>query len=150
MTAKTRLATAQNPLAQEQLCRRIEDIGADIKALDEAIAQIAKQRGTLEERIRRLMTIPGIGRLTATTMLIDMQELGNLDSKKISALAGHAPMTQQSGKWQGKKRIAGGRASFPRAIYMPALTPSLQSVSTVTFMSSISGFSRRARQRRWP
>ena len=94
VTAKTWLATAQNPLVQEQLCRRIEDIGADIKALDDAIAQIAKQRGTLEERIRRLMTIPGIGRLTATTMLIDMPELGHLDSKKIAALAGLAPMTQ--------------------------------------------------------
>jgi transposase len=67
------------------------------------------------------MTIPGIGRLTATTMLIDMPELGYLDSKKITALAGLAPMTQQSGKWQGKERITGGRSSIRRAIYMPAL-----------------------------
>jgi len=44
VTAKTRLTTAQNPLVQEHLCRRIEDIGADIKALDDAIAQIAKRR----------------------------------------------------------------------------------------------------------
>lgn len=121
VTAKTRLATALNPLVREQLARRIEDIGADIQALDEVIAQIARQRGTLEERIRRLMTIPGIGRLTATSMLIDMPELGYLESKKITALAGLAPMTQQSGKWQGKERITGGRASIRRAIYMPAL-----------------------------
>lgn len=121
VTAKTRLATALNPLVREQLCRRIDDIGADIESLDEAIAQIAKQRGTLEARIRRLMTIPGIGRLTATTMLIDMPELGHLDSKKIAALAGLAPMTQQSGKWQGKERITGDRSSIRRAIYMPAL-----------------------------
>ncbi|WP_423208300.1 hypothetical protein [Paracoccus yeei] len=60
VTAKTRLATALNPLVREQLGRRIEDIGADIQALDEVIAQIARQRGTLEERIRRLMTIPGL------------------------------------------------------------------------------------------
>lgn len=121
VTAKTRLATARNPLVREQLGRRIEDIGADIQALDEVIAQIARQRGTLEERIRRLMTIPGIGRLTATTMLIDMPELGHLEGKKITALAGLAPMTQQSGKWQGKERITGGRSSIRRAIYMPAL-----------------------------
>lgn len=121
VTAKTRLATAQSQLVQDQLCRRIDDIGADIRALDEAIAQIARQRGTLEERIRRLMTIPGTGRLTATTMLIDMPELGHLESKKIAALAGLAPMTQQSGKWQGKERITGGRSSMRRAIYMPAL-----------------------------
>ena len=42
VTAKTRLATALNPLVREQLGRRIEDIGADIQALDEIIAQIAK------------------------------------------------------------------------------------------------------------
>ncbi len=121
VTAKTRLATAINPLIREQLHRRIDDILTDIEALDVVIAQIAKTRGTLEDRIRRLMTIPGIGRLTATTMLIDMPELGHLDSKKIAALAGLAPMTQQSGKWQGKERITGGRASLRRAIYMPAL-----------------------------
>ena len=121
ITAKTRLATAINPLVREQLCRRIDNIGADIQALDEVIAQIAKHRGNLEKRICRLMTIPGIGRLTATTMLIDMPELGHLDSKKIAALAGLAPMTQQSGKWQGRERINGGRSSLRRAIYMPAL-----------------------------
>ena len=49
-----------------------------------------------------------------------MPELGQIDSKKIAGLAGLAPMTQQSGKWQGKERIAGGRASLRRAIYMPA------------------------------
>lgn len=121
VTAKTRLATAINPLIQEQLCRRIDNILADIKAVDEVIAQIAKTRSSLEERIRRLMTIPGIGRLTATTILIDMPELGHLDSKKIAALAGLAPMTQKSGKWQGKERIIGGRATLRRAIFMPAL-----------------------------
>jgi transposase len=59
ITAKTRLATASNPLVKDQLCRRIDDIDTDIKALDQVIAQIAQQRGTLDERIRRLMTIPG-------------------------------------------------------------------------------------------
>lgn len=117
VTAKTRLATALNPLVREQLGRRIEDISADIQALDEVIAQIAKQRGTLEERIRRLMTIPGIGRLTATTMLIDMPELGYLDGKKITALAGLAPMTQQSGKWQGKERITGAVINSARNLH---------------------------------
>lgn len=48
-------------------------------------------------------------------------ELGHLEGKKITALAGLAPMTQQSGKWQGKERITGGRSSIRRAIYMPAL-----------------------------
>ena len=83
VATKTRLATAINPLIQRQLNRRIGDIIADIKALDDEIAQIAKTCGSLADRIARLTTIPGIGRLTATTMLIGMPELGHLDSKKI-------------------------------------------------------------------
>ena len=54
------------------------------------IALIAKQQGTLEKRIRRLMTIPGIGRLTPITTLIDISELEQLGNKKIAALAGLA------------------------------------------------------------
>lgn len=98
VTAKTQLATALNPLAREQLGRGLEDISADIQALDEAIAQIIRQRGTLEERTRRLVSIPGIGRLTATTMLIDMPEPRYPEGKKITALDGLAPMTQKAGK----------------------------------------------------
>jgi hypothetical protein len=33
-------------------------------------------------------------------------------------------MSRQSGKWQGKERIKGGRAFLRRAIYMPALVAS--------------------------
>ena len=54
-------------------------------------------------------------------MLIDMPELGKLDGKQVASLAGLAPISQQSGKWQGKERIQGGRATLRRALYMPAL-----------------------------
>jgi len=145
VTAKTRLATAINPLIRDQLHRRIDDIATDIEAVDEVIAQIAKTRGALEDRMRRLMTIPGIGRLTATTMLIDMPELGHLDSKKIAALAGLAPMTQRSGKWQGKECIVGGRASLRRAIYMPAWS---RSASMMICALCIFIFSKQEKQRR--
>lgn len=99
----------------------MDDIAAGLKAIDRVIAQTAKTRCALEDRIRRLMTIPGIGRLTANTMLIDLPELGRLEGKKIAALIGLVPMTQQSGKWQGKERIIGGRPSLRRALYMPAM-----------------------------
>lgn len=121
ITARTRRATAVNPLIRAQVCRRIPDTCSDIKALDDIIAQIARQRGTRKDRIRRLMTIPGIGRSTGTTMLINMPEPGHLDSRKIAALAGLAPMTPHSGPWQGKAQINGGRSLIQQAILMPAL-----------------------------
>jgi hypothetical protein len=44
-----------------------------------------------------------------------------LDSKQVTSLAGLAPMSQSSGKWQGKARIQGGHPNLRHAIFMPAL-----------------------------
>jgi transposase len=54
-------------------------------------------------------------------------QLGNsgfamtLEGKQAASLAGLATFSRQSGKWQGKERIQGGRTFLRRAIYMPAL-----------------------------
>ena len=53
------------------------------------------------------------------SMLIDMPEPGHIEGKKITAFAGFAPMTQQSGKWQCNERITRDRSSIRCAIYMP-------------------------------
>ena len=44
-----------------------------------------------------------------------------LSGKQAAKLAGLAPISRQSGKWQGEERIRGGRASVRRAIYLPAV-----------------------------
>lgn len=53
--------------------------------------------------------------------LIEMPELGTLSGKQAASLAGLAPVSRQSGKWQGHERIRCGRAELRRAFYMPAL-----------------------------
>jgi transposase len=65
-----------------------------------------------------------IAKTTAYSMTIEMPELGALEGKEAASLAGLAPFSRQSGKWQGKERIKGGRRNFRRAIYMPALVAS--------------------------
>ena len=59
--------------------------------------------------LQHLKSIPGIGPVTAAAMLIECPEPGALDRKQVAALAGLAPMTQQSGQWRGKAFIQGGR-----------------------------------------
>lgn len=65
-----------------------------------------------------LKSVPGIGKVTAMTLAIDLPELGTLSRKKIAALAGVAPLNRDSGKSSGKRRIWGGRASVRTALYM--------------------------------
>jgi transposase len=50
-----------------------------------------------------------------------MPELGGLGHGEAASLAGLAPVTRQSGTWQGRAAIRGGRAGLRRALYMPAL-----------------------------
>jgi len=55
-----------------------------------------------------LRTAKSVGRVTATTLLADLPELGQLDRKEIAALVGVAPMNRDSGKKRGySKRLQG-------------------------------------------
>ena len=73
------------------------------------------------ERFEILVSIPGIGALTAITMLIEMRELGQLDNKQVASLAGLAPIARDSGQYRGRRHIRGGHAILRQALYMPAL-----------------------------
>ena len=65
--------------------------------------------------------MPGVGRVTAATLLADLPELGDRNRQEIAALAGVAPYNKDSGVRRGKRRIFGGRASVRRTLYMAAL-----------------------------
>jgi transposase len=71
-----------------------------------------------------LQSVPGIGPITARTLLAELPELGTLDRRAIAALVGVAPFNRDSGRWRGHRHIAGGRASVRASIYMAALVAS--------------------------
>ncbi|MEP7172071.1 MAG: transposase, partial [Aestuariivirga sp.] len=89
--------------------------------IDAAMAGKVAQDEAMSQRLAILVSIPGIAEVTALAILVEMPELGALDGKQAASLAGLAQVSRQSGKWQGKERIRGGRALLRRAIYMPAL-----------------------------
>ncbi len=64
--------------------------------------------------------IPGIGQLTAITLLIDMPEISGMDHKQAARLAGPAPVSQSWEKWPGNARIQTGRAQLRKALNRPA------------------------------
>ena len=47
--------------------------------------------------------------VTAAAMLTLLPEIGTLQRKQMASLTGLAPITRQSGQWQGKSFIGGGR-----------------------------------------
>lgn len=119
--ARARLATATYPLLRKQAALRLRQVERDIAQIDAAIETTIAADETLSEKADILVSIPGIAKITAYAMLIEMPELGSLNGKQAASLAGLAPISRQSGKWQGKERIQGGRACLRKAIYLPAV-----------------------------
>ena len=97
-----------------QVERQIAELDAEITARIEAQEAMARSRDIL-------CSMPGVGAVTAAALLILMPEIGTLGRKEVASLAGLAPITRQSGQWQGKSFIGGGRKPLRDALYMPAL-----------------------------
>lgn len=116
-----RLKTQSLTLVCQQTKARIDQITRQLKALQQDIdarLQDCPQRARAQAILR---SIPGIGKVAAAAILIEMPEIGALQKKRPASLTGLAPMTRQSGKWQGKASIQGGRKHLRDALYMPAL-----------------------------
>lgn len=118
---KNRQKVLTVPLLKRQNRSRLRHIEAQLAAVDQAIEAAIVEQAELAQRMQILLTIPGISKLTAFALLIEMPELGTLNEKQAASLAGLAPITRQSGSWTGRAFIRGGRSSLRQALYMPAL-----------------------------
>jgi transposase len=105
-----------------------KSIKIHIKWLEKAISVI---NDDLDSQIRNspswrekddlLKSVPGVGKVVSTTLLIELPELGQLNRRKIAALVGVAPLNRDSGTMRGKRIVWGGRAKLRTVLYMAAL-----------------------------
>jgi transposase len=109
------------PLLKRQNLEQLRQIDAQIEAIDREQATLVAKQQSLKARFDILLSIPGLGAVSVLAMLIDMPELGSLQPRQAASLSGLAPLTRQSGNWQGRSCIQGGRAALRQALYMPAL-----------------------------
>lgn len=119
--AKNRAKAITLSLLEKQNKKRLADIDAKIEEIDAAIEQRIESDPLLARRFEILLSIPGVSKITAFALLIEMPELGGLEGGQASSLAGLAPVQRQSGAWKGHAFIRGGRAFLRQALYMPAL-----------------------------
>ena len=119
--ALNRQQQVRHRLLKQQHKRRLAQLDRHLAAIDTEIGKRLAEDEGLARRAEILTSIPGVSRITAAGLLTQMPELGRLDAKAIASLAGLAPVTRQSGAWQGRSFIQGGRARARRLLYMPAL-----------------------------
>jgi transposase len=119
---KNQLVAAQVSMLRRQLQKRIDRLDKDIKELEREIQARIKADPGLERRYTILLSVPGIGKTVAATLVARLAELGCLTDKQITMLAGLAPIADQSGKHQGKRVVFGGRGSVRRMLYLSAVS----------------------------
>lgn len=106
---------------RQSIARLLKALEKELSALDRDINDSVRSSPAWREKEDLLKSVPGIGDVTARTLIAQMPELGTLSRRQIAALAGLAPYTRQSGQWRGKSFIGGGRAGIRTALFMGAL-----------------------------
>lgn len=109
------------PTERDSIERHIVWLDAEIAAVEKACLELVRADTNLSEQSARLRSIPGVGPVTAFTLLALMPELGNASPKAMAALAGLAPFNVDSGMQRGQRHIRGGRKRVRDALYMAAL-----------------------------
>jgi len=117
----------------ESVQRVIALLSGEIEQLDKAIEAQIQGNERQRAKVARLRTPPGVGPVTAATLVALLPELGQLTGRQIAALVGLAPFNRDSGAQRGRRCISGGRARVRTVLYMAALTarrydPHLQAV----------------------
>lgn len=109
---------------KKSLARLICALEKELNELDGEIDDSVRGSSAWREKEDLLASVPGVGSITARTLIAELPELGTLDRKRIASLAGLAPYVRQSGTWKGKSMIGGGRKSVRGVLFMAALVAS--------------------------
>jgi transposase len=118
---KNRLPQAL-PALRSGIRDHIEWLRRQIADTTDGLRQALEQSPAWQVRCDLLKTAPGIGDITAMTLIAELPELGALNRKQIAALVGLAPLNRDSGLYQGRRAIWGGRTTVRTALYMAALS----------------------------
>jgi transposase len=106
--------------------RAARSIHSVVKLLDKQIASVDRhiddhmdrhfkaQRGLLD-------SVKGVGPVTILTLTAALPELGKLGRRQIAKLVGVAPLADDSGARQGRRRTWGGRSQVRAVVYMAAI-----------------------------
>jgi transposase len=107
---------------QRHLDAHIAWLEEALRRLDHDLTTLVRSTPAWREADDLLRSVPGIGPVTASTLIADLPELGRLDRRRIAALAGLAPFARDSGTFRGRRMIAGGRPHIRRVLYMATLS----------------------------
>ena len=115
-----RLDKGASAAVVESTKRHIAWLDAEIAQLEKEYKEALQGSTPLAQRAALYRTVPGVGPLTAATLVAFLPELGRWDSKALTSLVGLAPWSRDSGRKRGQRAIRGGRGIVRKALYLCA------------------------------
>ncbi|WP_085942750.1 IS110 family RNA-guided transposase [Granulicella mallensis] len=109
-----------DPAVQASFTELLAVINRQIRELAAAIAALLAADPLWSQLDQAFRTIKGVADRTVARLMAEMPEIGTLSNKTISKLAGVAPLANDSGKHQGKRRVRGGRSSIREILFIVA------------------------------
>ena len=106
----------------ESITTLIESINHELDVIEREIDNRIKASPVWRAKDKLLQSVPGIGKTTASMLIVALPELGHLNRRQIASLVGLAPMNRDSGTFRGRRMITGGRALIRAGLYMPILS----------------------------
>jgi transposase len=104
-------------------------INAILSSIKKEVDKIDKQLDALIDEVPEwrnqrdlLLSAKGVGKVLAYTLMSELPELGKLNRKEIAALVGVAPMNRDSGSYQGKRYIRGGRHKVRTVLFVSMMS----------------------------
>lgn len=113
---------ARAPKVQRTLEATLKTLEAQLAELDREIDDTVRGSPAWRAADDLLTSVPGVGDITARTLIAELPELGRLDRRRIAALVGIAPINRDSGQMRGHRAIAGGRTAVRNVLFMATLT----------------------------
>jgi len=115
---KTRLSSTATASMRTEVRVHIEWLEQRLADLDAQLRQRLSDSSAWRLKDDLLQSVPGIGPVTALTLVADVPELGQLNRHQVAKLVGVAPLNRDSGNLRGQRHIFGGRQAVRNILYM--------------------------------
>lgn len=117
---RNRLDTCDAVL-EKWIKKHIKHLDQQIDAIEDEIKNYEREHPQVKKLVSLYTSIPGVGRVTALQLIVDLPELLTANDKALAALVGIAPWNRDSGTKIGRRRTRGGRTRIRGLLYMAAL-----------------------------
>ena len=121
MQESQRLDKGPTEEARTSIERHLQWLDEEIAQVEEAHRAALKNNASLAASAALYRSVPGVGELTAATLVGSLPELGQWSGKEVTALVGLAPWANDSGRQQKYRSIRGGRGAVRKVLYLAAL-----------------------------